>query len=156
MNPYDTHLVVLEKAINITSGDVLEIGCGNGSTNFLHNACKNRKLYTIETNREWFNKFIDFESDYHKLICKNNYDEFHDLIMGNKWDVVLVDHAPGERRNIDINKLHHVKYVVIHDTEEKGYNYHLSIPLYKYRFEYSKIIPATTIVSDIIDVGDFL
>lgn len=147
-DPYSTHLPVLDWAIKKTSGSVLEIGCGNSSTVFLHNECKNRRLVTIETNEVWFQRFVNLRTENHELFLKSSYDDFRDIIMGESWDVVLVDHAPALRRNVEINILHHCKYVVVHDFQDPCYMYNLSIPKYKYIYVYDTLFPNTAILSD--------
>ena len=156
MNPFSTHLPILKRAIEITDGPVLEIGCGYGSTPILHEMCKNRMLYTLEINSEWVKKFMEFNSDTHKVLTGDTYDIFDELIRGTAWDVVLVDHAPAERRNVEIEKLHHAKYVVVHDTEDPVYKYELTFPSYKFKYLYLKNNPRTTVLSDIQELSQFL
>ena len=149
-----THLPMLKMAVSLTNGPVLEIGCGNGSTPILHKLCKNRLLYTIETDKAWLQKFDVYNSDKHKLVAEDDYEKFDSLIRETQWDVVLVDHV-AERRNIEIAKLHHAKYVVVHDTQDPRYQFQITFPTYKYSFQYKKLFPWTTVLSDVSFLNEF-
>ena len=119
---WENHAHLLWLALETTkTGDVLELGCGDGSTPRMHEYCKdsNRMLYSFETDAEWLKKFIVLEWRLHK---------FKRII--NDWDkvkaeypnpsVILVDNAPGHSRAdivkwfSDFNGI-----MVIHDTQPK-------------------------------------
>ena len=155
MDPFSTHQPVLEHAVRNSTGPVLEIGCGYGSTELLHNLCKDRILITIETNKEWYELFKHFASSNHILLCADSYDAFDSLIRYSGWSVVFIDHAPGERRNIEIEKAVNAQFVVIHDTHDPAYEYEKTLPLYKFQYRYEKLIPWTSVVSNINDLEIF-
>jgi hypothetical protein len=72
------------------------------------------------------------------------------------WDVALVDHAPGARRVIDIQKLKPVaRLIVIHDTEHRSYDYEPTLATFRYREEWKPYSPWTSVVSD-VDPLDWL
>jgi predicted O-methyltransferase YrrM len=155
MDPFATHKPVLEHAVKNTSGPVLEIGCGYGSTELLDNLCKGRTLITIETNREWYELFKRFASPTHVILWAESYDAFDSLVRYEDWSVVFIDHAPGERRNVEIAKAVNAKFVVIHDTHDPAYEYEKTLPLYKYQYKYEKLIPFTSVVSNVSELDIF-
>ena len=62
------------------------------------------------------------------------------------WDGSKVDHAPSERRTVEIKRLRNQAQVfVIHDTEKVRY----------YGYDYKRFLKRTSVVSDIIDVSLF-
>jgi predicted O-methyltransferase YrrM len=148
-----------------TNGDVLELGPGVFSTPYLHWVCKKMKrpLMTIENDEKWFNftrKYYQYgsrEQVYHRFIFVKNWDEAEKHI-NKKWDVVLVDHSPSERRVEEIKKLEHLaKYIIIHDADahkERDYHYSTIYPLFKYRYNFTEVEPATTVLSNFVDLND--
>ena len=149
--PYSTHIAPLATVIMNTVGDVLEMGCGDFSTPLLHALCKNRKLITAESNKDWLDFFIDLRSNQHIIKHVSNWDD----IVGN-FDVVLIDHAPASRRSVDIARLRPTTNIFIaHDSEKKRlYNYGI-LDTFKYKYVYDRYTKTTTIVSDSIDVKKF-
>lgn len=113
---WKNYLPLLLEALEQTEGLVLEYGMGDGSTPLLHDYCKatGRMLISYDGNREWANKYEHLASDMHKIYYVDNWDE----AFNSAATVVLIDHAPGERRGIDIVKYSKTgAYVVCHDTE---------------------------------------
>ncbi len=155
---WGTHLPVLIKAINLTSGDVLELGMGLYSTPYLHWACfPDRKLISYENNKDCYELNKQYQSTNHIVKYVENWDEA--IITDRFWDVVLVDHAPSRRRITEIKRLVNLaKYIVIHDTQKnyKTCDYRQIWPLFKYKFDYKKVIPYTTVVSNFVDLSNFL
>ncbi|MFA5036109.1 MAG: hypothetical protein WC479_02940 [Candidatus Izemoplasmatales bacterium] len=158
---YSSHLPVLMEVMKRTTGDVLELGPGVFSTPVLHWLCEKHKrnLLTIESNRNWHHfcrKY--YRTDYHKHLWVENWDQA-DSAIKKEWDVVLVDHSPSERRITEISKLANLaKYIVIHDADamkDREYHYPEIYPLFKYRFNFTEVEPATTVLSNFVDLKDF-
>jgi len=60
-----------------------------------------------------------------------------------------VDHRPGERRKHEIGRLSQsANLIVVHDTEEAGYEYEPVLQSFKHRYDYKLHRPWTTIVSN--------
>jgi len=157
MDVYATHLPMLIAAVCKTSGPILEMGCGEYSTYILHEICKLncRRLVSTEEKLEWFKKFEYLRTDWHEFYFVRDWASFV-LLDSVKWDVVFVDHAPGERRKFDIDRLrNNATYLVIHDTEEAGYQYEPVLQSFKHRFDYKKLNPWTSVVSEFCSL-DFL
>lgn len=124
-----SHLRFLWMALNATTGPIMELGMGDGSTPRLSrfSAATGRKVFSFDNNREWTNRFRGSASDLHIITDIADYSSAP--IEDRSWSVVLVDHAPGERRWIELDRLSknpNVDYVVVHDAEPQSVGYGLS------------------------------
>lgn len=142
---YGTHLAPLIKCMELTSGDVLEMGVGYFSTPYLHYKCQldGRKLVSIDNERGWIKRFAD--SEFYQHLYRRDFHEFQfvedwkDADIEKPWTVALVDHSPSERRKEDIKRLaNYAEYIVVHDANDerrfrKEYNYNEIYPLFKYK-----------------------
>ncbi len=159
-----SHLPILMKIMGMTNGPVLELGMGLFSTPYLHWACydSQRRLVSYENHQSFFDTFV-FDD---KREAKNKY-QYHELHLiedkdwdtidiSEHWDVVLVDHNPGPRRKDEVARLKdNADYIVVHDTNGRNdWHYHYSevYPLFKYRFDYTKCYPFTTVLSNLKDL----
>ena len=142
------------KAVEITSGSILELGAGFFSTPYLHWACfsDKRELITYEHSVEYYNLFKEFNDTFHKVIKVDNWDEAE---IERSWDVALVDHD-GNRRAKEISRLaNYVQYIVVHDSDKRlDYAYHLNeiYPLFKYHWKFREVKPHTSILSNFVDI----
>jgi hypothetical protein len=151
---WNSHRPLLLAALELTkAGNVLEMGCGNGSTLFLQNYCEtnNRILYSYDFVESWANKFNaqfvngDWEkSDYYS----------------RNYAVALIDESPAEHRGISIkNLIGKVDIFIAHDTELSHDNYyHMleEINKFKYIFHFHKFNNRATMFSNIYDVEKFM
>ena len=153
---WGTHLPILIKIMGMTSGSVLEMGTGLYSTPFLHWACfPYRELISYEGERECFELNRQYNEASHQVIYVDNWDKAK---IERKWDVALIDHAPSSRRIIDIKRLANwANFVIVHDTQRnyKFCDFRKIWPLFKYRFDYTKAVPYTSVLSNFINL-DFL
>lgn len=147
---YGTHIPVLLKIMEKTKGPVLELGCGFSSTPFLYWLCQDqdRLFKSFDNDKDWIEKVgypVEFVTDWDKIDIDNTH-----------WSVALVDHRPGDRRIVDIERLKDkADFIILHDSEpevDKFYLYRRIYPLFKYRFDYVKFLPNTTVLSNFIDV----
>jgi hypothetical protein len=162
---YGTHIAPLMTAVMNTSGPVFEMGCGDFSTPFLHELCKKQGKYLLstDTSNDWISLFLDMQSDNHEFKYvpvyeddweKNPKPELWDTIGNQSWGVVFVDHRPGERRRVDIERFaDNAEIIVAHDTEYDGYEYEKVFCKFKYRFDYKRYSVYTTLVSNTVDVS---
>ena len=128
---YSTHQPYLIEILKNTSGNILECGCGNGSTILLNNLLKNssRKLISLESNLEWLNKYTYLTNDYHKLYhieagnddvveTGNIWVDFIKKANLNNFEVIFIDSSPWYSRiscfEYYLNK---AKIIIIHDFD---------------------------------------
>jgi hypothetical protein len=146
------HRILLWEALQLTDGKVIEFGSGHGSTPFLRAYCEahQREFESYENNPVW--------AEMTGSTLVDNWDE----VVVNDCDVLFIDHAPGERRKIDIVKhTNSCKIMVIHDTEpaaDHGYQMRHLFKYSKYAVEYRSEGAWATMISNEIDltvlVGD--
>lgn len=142
VNDWDNHRILLWLALEQTkTGDVVELGCGDGSTRQLHEYCMDakRKLLSFETDPEWIKRFIDLEWRDHKFYrIINNWDSAKTICPNPS--VILVDNAPGHSR-ADLIKWYSdfTGIMVIHDTQPKptaaDYRYETVWHYWKYKVD---------------------
>src|SRR3990172_1807611 len=94
---YGSHLPLLMRVMEITTGPVLELGAGIFSTPVLHWLCTrdHRQLVSMDNDPRFFKWAGGFANQYHKLELVDDWDKAD---IERAWDVVLVDHSPSERR----------------------------------------------------------
>ncbi|KKN46756.1 hypothetical protein LCGC14_0669800 [marine sediment metagenome] len=154
---WGSHAPVLALAASLTTGPVLELGAGDWSTRLLHLMCgaHGRRLVTVETEAKWLEKFEELRTDWHELhlVGRQEWDGFK-LLEQIHWGLAFVDHAPGDRRIVEIARLQHrAELVVVHDSEAACYGYEPYFKKYKYRWDCKIMRPWTTIVSNKVDLG---
>lgn len=148
-NVYWTHREHLLEAVKRTTGPVLELGSGDGSTLPLHEACAatDRMLVTVESNDEWLTRYRHLETTTH--ILELLADPAETPWLDKEWGVIFVDHAPGETRRRAIERARgHATYIVTHDTEELSYNVESVLAAFTHRKDFRYTRPWTTVVSD--------
>lgn len=159
---YSTHLPYLLEAVRLTTGPVLELGMGEGSTPALHDACRrdNRLLVSVESDQSWFSKFAEKYS--HKNgdgppfnhVLRHMADPSEALAaLDYPWGVVFVDHSPGStrRRAVELARTR-AEYICVHDSEELGYGLEGLLSSFKYRQDFRYARPWTTVVSDVREI----
>jgi hypothetical protein len=121
-DPYATHQQFLEFYIKQTSGDIIEFGTGDGSTGFILNLIKgtNRKLVSLENNREWYEKMLGLypETEFHKYIFVEDWKDTISKLDKNAYSVVFIDQSPWEARCWTMD--HYIdtaEYLIIHDVD---------------------------------------
>jgi hypothetical protein len=156
---YGSHVPVILQAMRKTTGDVLELGGGVFSTPILHWLCylDRRLLVTYENYPDWYDFLKVNESSWHKVKFVKSLD---DANIDKPWDVALVDCTPDGMRKEMVKKLaNNTKYLIIHDSNGRYnniYHYETIYPLFKYMYTFDKIEPSTTVLSNLIDVTNFL
>jgi len=161
---FGSHIPILLKVMSLTNKPVLELGVGLSSTHLLHWLCfeNKRLIHSYENDPIWYHDFRYCRCAYHRVRYVKDWDKIS--IEDINWGVVLVDHAPKERRNIEaIRVANNADFVILHDTElshERYYKYRDpnigAFARYKYRYEYKLIKPETTILSNTIDVSKLI
>lgn len=149
-----SHLPLLMRVFEVSEGDVLEIGTGYYSTWLLHYLChmNKRHLYSYENSQTWYERAKKMEGEYHHIFYVEDWNKLPDKGFG----LVFVDQSPSNSRRVMIRKYANSDYIVAHDSEiEAQSHYHLerTLQTFKYRFDYLKLKPATTVVSNFFDVS---
>jgi len=153
---YSSHLPLLIKMVNLTDGDVLELGTGIFSTAVLHWLCvpDKRNLVSYESNKKYYEIAMQYSNEYHTVIYAEN---FEDIEIERPWDVVFIDHEIGKRSRDAKRVANYAKFVILHDTcwrDERLHHYKEIYPLYKYKYQFHLTRPKTTVVSNFVDVNE--
>lgn len=156
MGGYGTHKAVLRRAIEMTSGPVLELGTGFHSTPLIHQLCQSseRRVVSVDESEEWLRKFDEYRSDFHTLcrcpLAANGATDWNMFpYHAVHWGVALVDQHPTAGRLVSISALvDHCDLIVVHDTDCPTYYYEPLLKTFKYRFDYKTEMPYTTVVSN--------
>ena len=105
-NDWDSHRPLLWLAVNKCIGNVIEVGCGYGSTLLLQNYCKqnNQWFISLDNNKEWVDKFdaTDYAEDL--IGCACSY---------QPCAVLFIDFAPGELRENAISEMSNDADVIV-------------------------------------------
>lgn len=153
---WSNHRYLLWDALKLTSGEVVEMGCGDGSTPFLRDFCKEtgRMLYSYENNLEWWGKMSKFADDGHKVIHVQDWDVVSQAHVHPS--VVLIDHAPGERRKVDLRLFaHKASIIVCHDSEpaaDHGYQMREILDTFRYKRDHKSEGAWASIASNFLEV----
>ena len=150
---WGSHLPMLIKVVQMTTGPILELGVGLFSTPFLHWACHDskRELVSYDHNEHYINLFKHFKTDFHKLLLAKDWDK---IKIERNWEIAFVDHEDARRYKEVKRLVNYAKYVIVHDTQPGSYKTHRYsevFPLFKYRYDYKGASPNTTILSNFID-----
>lgn len=152
-----SHIPVIIKVMGISKGPVLELGTGLNSTPVLHWLCNatKRKIDSYESIPMFHRIAWNYQCDFHDV---HSIEDWDTLKIDKHWGVVFIDHAPGIRRNVEMARLaNNADYVIVHDTEPRSdwhYNYSKAFPLYKYRYDYIKGYPNTSVLSNFKDLKE--
>lgn len=118
---YFTHQPVLMKALKLSQGDVLELGCGDGSTEIIHNYCMKhgRKVLTVEHDKEWLLKYQNrFQGSHHEYMLTVDWYSLIDSLIGRQWGLVFIDQTSWNERAYSFTKLKDfAEFIVLHDSD---------------------------------------
>jgi len=153
---YTTHVGVLVKVLQMSKGDVIEMGTGPYSTPLLHWVCKGmgRHLISYEDNLEYYNFARQYRSGFHSIRQVTDWDK---VGIPPHCGVVLIDHMPSIRRGIDALRFKDsADYIILHDTEAvKTYGYDKIWPNFKYIYTWKESCPWVSVVSNFKDLSNF-
>lgn len=150
-----SHYPILAAALARTTGPVLELGMGWGSSPMLHAMCRlmKRTLASYETNREWYELFAWMDEPRHWVSWVPDIARAQFPILD--YDVAFIDFAPGEpRRDVALGLAERARFILLHDAEQDpphgggNYQYETIIPQFKYHEFYRVVRPHTLILSN--------
>jgi hypothetical protein len=106
-------------------------------------------LLSLDSNVEWVERFTSLRGHSHELRRVPSWDAVD--LTDRFWEVALVDHAPAERRVVDIARLaDRARFIVVHDSEDRiNYGYERVLPGFRFRYDYKRLHPWTTVVSNV-------
>lgn len=119
---YYTHQTFLKHYVKKTHGDILEFGCGDGSTGLILDAIKGteRKLISYENDRQWFEKMTSLypPSEQHSYVFVADWDEIIPDLPTDDVSVVFIDSSPWQSR-VDLMRYfkNDAEYIIIHDVD---------------------------------------
>jgi hypothetical protein len=150
----------LMKAVEKTTGDILELGTGLFSTPYLHYVATlyNRRLVSYENFPEWGKRLLKhgYENKNHEIYL---IDKYADAPIDREWDIVLIDQTPDSSRSEEIRRLKDkVKYIIIHDankSNDRVTHYSTIYPLFKYRTDWTGDNNSAVVLSNLVDLEDF-
>lgn len=151
-----SHLPILIKLVLMTDGPILELGTGFYSTPVLHWLCaeKKRKIVSYESQEAFVEVAKNYLTDFHEI---HLVDDWSKINISQHWSIVLIDHWPSSQRKVEMARVaNNADYVIVHDSEpdnDKDYRYSEVVPLYKYRYDYDKLYPNTSIFSNFKDLS---
>jgi len=164
---YDTHRPALCEAIVRTTGPIIELGMGEGSTRALHGVAEtcSRIVHSYDHVAAWVARYSALETRRHLIRHVASWDDCPVELVeqwgtpreSSRWGVAFVDHAPAERRVVDIQRLaQHSQVVVVHDTEDPTYGYERVFATFAHRLDYRSQASWTTILSNFTDVSSWV
>lgn len=117
---YYTHQKFLDFYLKNTTGDILELGTGFGSMDIISKYRDNRRVISVDNNKEWIEKTKEKypETENHKYIYTDNWNEIIYKLADHKWSVVFIDQSPWEARVLSYCALKDTAdYIIIHDVD---------------------------------------
>lgn len=163
IHSWNSHLLLLEKfAVPgvLGPGAIYELGMGDGSTPFFNWWARrdNRMIGSFDNNPEYFHKATSLCGSYpwHVFGLVTEWDNTIEAIRQTGYTfgpashaLIFIDHAPGERRAADIERLADAApYIVVHDTEAACYGYEPVLSQFAYRYDHKEHPTWTTVVSN--------
>ena len=149
---------ILIKIMQITSGDVLELGMGFFSTPLLHWLCfdMGRNLVSYEHHKAYFKMQRHFHKPWHKIYFVEDWDK---IDIDKPWSVALIDHNHKRRREEAKKLANCAEYILIHDSQPEDDRFYGLLSIYKhfkYRYDYKKDKPWTTVLSNFVNLKEVL
>lgn len=133
------------------------------STPLLDLLLLDRPFFSVECDPKWYKSMTDQEFmkvPNHGMILYPNAEDAERILfrfsifMGRRFKrvpVVFVDNGPGFARHKVAKAWQNFADIIIcHDTESPWYEMETVLPHFKYRYDYMKLKPWTTAVSDVI------
>lgn len=141
-NPYFTHQPILYEILNKINKPILELGCGEGSTELIHILGEkyNNKIISVESDKKWFFQYQSkYENKNHKfLLIDHSLESWNKIIDNflntkNEWGLIFIDQGFWEARSYAFKKLKNLaQYLILHDCDYFPEHNLLGISIEKY------------------------
>lgn len=148
---WSTHMPMLIKTIQLTTGPVLELGAGVFSTPLIHWLCAEdrRHIVTCEDHWDYFHFARGFRSRTHSIKLISNWYTEIEQYKTRRWDVIFIDNNDETRADLAIMLKDHGYFILLHDSDhEKFYGYDRVYPHFAYRYDWTFSRSWTTVVSN--------
>jgi len=152
---WTTHIPMLIKTIQCTSGPVLELGAGFFSTPLIHWLCaeSRRKVVTCEEDEYYYLVARKFRSKTHSVVKISDWEKEIGRYADRLWSVIFIDHHQDYRvSSIKALKEHGI-FFVLHDTNDPLYGYDQIYHLFKYRYDWTFSVNYVTVLSNHCDLA---
>lgn len=122
-NAYYTHQPVLVAALELSSGPVLELGVGEGSTQLIHDYCMKRKrpVVSVESDAGWLKRYTHLANPYHEFFHIKDWQVFYADVTRKHWGLAFIDQDSSDgfkNRAESFRQLrYHADYIVLHDCD---------------------------------------
>lgn len=132
-NPWGTHQPILSELLKCTSGNIIELGCGDCSTLLIKNIIKNsnRKLFSLESDEGWLNKYKYLEDTNHTLLHVPVEKSDDSYSKGKTWvnfieeklnnyifEICFIDQSCWEARYETLKYFKNkCKFILVHDVD---------------------------------------
>lgn len=129
-----THIPLLYEACRMTTGSVLEVGCGLCSTPLLHAIVTQstdnrllRNLYTLDDNARWLSVLQSrTKNENHEYVHIVDWDKNLDAFAKEKFSVIFIDNGNVNDRELSYQTRFQVmkklakscEIMIVHDLEE--------------------------------------
>ncbi len=120
---FSSHQPLLYEAVLRTEGLIVDFGCGEGSTELLHELCEptKRHLITFDNDMKYLSRYEHLATSWHEIIFVEDWVTLlltHEDKPWQKADVVLIDQMPWEARTLTVQVIKdHAKFVLVHDVD---------------------------------------
>ena len=112
----------MEKLLSITTGPILELGCGEGSTELIHqySLLHNRKTVSVESSEIWLEKYKEkYTNQNHEFIHTNNWEDVNTKLSVLKWGLVFIDQGSWEARADSFNTFKNISEYLISSDQSR-------------------------------------
>lgn len=151
---WSTRMPVLIRLANITTEPIMEVGTGIYSTPLLHWLCDEtkRSLVSYEGDKDFIKLAREYESENHIVRLIDNYLKIRNT---DHYSIILIDHNDHSRGKTVVHFKNSADYVVIHGSNVVRKNlYQIVFLEFKYRKDYDRYIPWTTVLSNTKPLDD--
>jgi hypothetical protein len=143
-DPYGTHKAFLEYYTKNTTGDILEFGLGEVSTELLRRYISDdRKLVSIDNDEDWIKSMKDQyppKKNHIYMYTDDWKEKIAEMANKQKWSIVFIDQSPWEARMDAMNAFKDIAdYVIVHDVDYFPKNNMFGTVIDEFTFDFSDV-----------------